>query len=745
MHKAEPYATQGCEMVKDEFSTAKRHSAWFAQRASQTLHQAHAGELEDFWRRRAPSSWDPKLPHWECAGPFNIAGRVTALIVHPNDPQRLWAGAAAGGVWSSANGGASWQSCWPIWASPNIGALASDPADPNLIYCATGEANLSLDCYPGTGLYISRDGGANWELLAAADTHNLPCRIGVLLPRGLTPSMLYLGGLTLDEQHPAGLYGSPDGGKTWLRENGPSCSNYWCHSLAAHPEGFLLAGLELGGAQTGIWRRVGNGTWKQLHGGLPAGDKTGRISLAMAPSRPDTVYALVANRLGSEVVGVYRSRNGGEHWQEVGGAHFAAESQSSYNNTIAVHPDDPDTVVCGLNEIHITRDGGATWRRASHWDADEGSPEYVHSDQHAIVLPGGNLIYAANDGGVAASEDLGESWSMRPRGMVNTMFYDIDVAPANGKIFGGGAQDNGCLVTGVTAKQGDFLRVLGGDGAWMVFDPEDEHHVVGSRSDIHIFRHAAAQHWSEDFWEEIGPKGMKPDEHHQNAIAVLEIDPAHPRTLWVGSRRLWRTTRDGREWQPVSPEFDGSAITAIEIPPNERGQVWAGTRNGGIFRSLDDGETWSGDLSGPEIPPRVITRIESHPRKAARLVVTIGGTGMVSRAMPRPRRHGEMPITSGLENIAHVFLSEDGGLSWRPIGTPEMPDVAYHAAVFETHEPYRLFVANDCGVWMTEDFAAWTDVSTSLPNAMISDLVYHHRDRSLTAATHGRGIWRVIL
>jgi hypothetical protein len=102
-------------------------------------------------------------------------------------------------------------------------------------------------------------------------------------------------------------------------------------------------------------------------------------------------------------------------------------------------------------------------------------------------------------------------------------------------------------------------------------------------------------------------------------------------------------------------------------------------------------------------------------------------------------------MTSGTENIAHVFLSEDGGLSWRPIDTPEMPNAAYHAAAFETHEPYRLLVANDCGVWMTEDFVAWSDVSTTLPNAMISDLAYLYRDRSLIAATYGRGIWRVIL
>ena len=286
--------------------------------------------------------------------------------------------------------------------------------------------------------------------------------------------------------------------------------------------------------------------------------------------------------------------------------------------------------------------------------------------------------------------------------------------------------------------------MLGGDGVGMVFDPADEHHVFASRSDIHIFRHTAAQHWSAAFWEEISPKGMKQNEHYQNAIAVLAKDPVEPRTLWVGSRRLWRTTDDGREWQAVTLELDGSAITAIEIPP-AAGQVWAGTRNGGIFRSLDGGKTWSGDLSGPEIPSRVITRIESHPRKTSRLVVTIGGMGMVSRAIPRSRAHHAIPMTGGAEGVAHVFLSEDAGLSWRPIDTPEMPDVAYHAAVFETHEPYRLFVANDCGVWMTEDFAAWTDVSTTLPNAIVSDLVYHHRDRSLTAATYGRGVWRVIL
>ena len=173
--------------------------------------------------------------------------------------------------------------------------------------------------------------------------------------------------------------------------------------------------------------------------------------------------------------------------------------------------------------------------------------------------------------------------------------------------------------------------------------------------------------------------------------------------------------------------------------------MWAGTRNGGLFRSLDGGASWSGDLSGPQIPARVVTRIESHPRKASRLIVTSGGAGLVSRSTSRARRYSVTHAASQIAAYPHIFLSEDNGVFWRPIDSPHMPNSACHAAIFETHKPYRLFVASDFGVWMTLDLSRWTDVSTTLPNVMISDLVYHHGSRSLTAATYGRGIWRAFL
>jgi len=732
-------------MVKDEHSPYQGHCAWFTQRSAYPLRDAHPERLEPFWALRRERKAGEHGIDWKCAGPLNIAGRVTALIAHPSDPKKLYAGAAAGGVWRSADGGRHWENCWPEWINPHIGALAFDPRNPATIYCGTGEANVSPDAYPGSGVAVTRDGGDHWDLIADAGNESLPRRIGAICPDPHKPGRIYIGGINLEETQFAGLYWSEDGGKTWHRENFFSLNSYWCHDIVPHPDGSLYAALYLGGAQTGVWRKDAAG-WKRLGKGMPGGDHMSRISLAPAPSNPDVIYALVGARAGKLVLGVYRSRDRGESWENISGNEFVNENQSRYNNTIAVHPSNPDVVVCGVTDVHVSRDGGGHWVRASQWDADPAAPVYAHADQHALVLPGGDLVYAAGDGGVFASEDLGQSWTPRMGGMSTVMFYNIDVSPVNGRVMCGGTQDNGTLLSGLGHQPGEWTRVLFGDGAWTAFHPREATHVYGSTSAIRIHRHTAGEHWAPETWLDKTPKDLTPAEHAQVAIAVMVIDHEHPSTLWFGSRRLWRTTDDAQTWQPASPVFDGSAITAIEIPPAAPDQVWVGTMSGGIFRSLDRGANWSGDLSGPEVPARYISRIETHPRSAARLVVTVAGTGVVSRMVPIHTERSAYGVAAAKEDsLKHVFYSEDAGITWRPIESGDMPDVAYHAAVFETHEPHRLFVANDCGVWMTSDLEKWTDVSAGLPNSIVNDLVYHHKDRALIAATYGRGAWRAVV
>ena len=347
------------DMVNDEFSTFKRHSAWFAQRASGHPRGRHA--TGGFLEPARASLGDPDCPVGSAPVLSTWRGASPHCWFIPHDPRRLLAGAAAGGVWSSHDGGAEWRSCWPCLGQSHIGALAFAPGDPDTSYCATGEANLSPDCYAGNGIYVSRDGGSELGVLATPRPAQPAAQSrGDCCPR---PGKLYLGGLTHDENDPGGLYASTDGGTTWMPRIIHPSRNYACHSLVAHPEGFLLAGLELGGAQTGIWRSG----WKRRLEAIPrriaAGDKTGRISLAISPSRPDTVYALVANRLGSEVLGVYRSSQRRRALAGSGRRSFFRRKAKFYNNTIAVHPEDPDTVVCGstisISAGMAARPGGA--------------------------------------------------------------------------------------------------------------------------------------------------------------------------------------------------------------------------------------------------------------------------------------------------------------------------------------------------------------------------------------------------
>jgi hypothetical protein len=154
----------------------KARSEWFRdnvawpQRDAPTLELVHE-------RARIRRTMPPHAlaSDWEMAGPTNIGGRMTAVVVHPQDQDTLWAGAAGGGVWHSTDAGITWQALWHQQESLNVGALAMDPNDPMVLYCGTGEANLSADSYPGIGLFRTQDGGATWDLIQRTSENRYSC------------------------------------------------------------------------------------------------------------------------------------------------------------------------------------------------------------------------------------------------------------------------------------------------------------------------------------------------------------------------------------------------------------------------------------------------------------------------------------------------------------------------------------------------------------------------------------------
>ncbi|MEW6736302.1 MAG: hypothetical protein AB1489_33725 [Acidobacteriota bacterium] len=704
----------------------KSRSIWFQSRVAWPVREPSVQRLIKERSRVKKELLHQANADWQSVGPTNIGGRLTSIVCHPQQPERIWVGAAGGGVWYSPDAGKTWLSQWHKQDVLNVGSLAIDYKNPNILYCGTGEANLSADSYPGVGIYKTTDSGKNWKLFAPAEKAGIPNRIGVIAIDPFNSQHIRIAGIGYGQMASnndfGGMYYTLDGGKNWMRETFISSNNYWCHCIVFHPQekGVIFATFTERGARNGIYRSMDGGkNWTQLTIGLPDTDRIGRTTLAISPSNPDVIYAFAADLKSDRMdllLGVFRSHNGGNSWVNIAGNHFIKEGQISYGNTIAVHPTKPNFVICGGVDLHISRDGGKTWDRATKWNVQRGRFNYAHADHHCLLMsdarPG--LIYDCNDGGLDVSEDAGKNWENRSNGLAITMYYDLDVAQSDGRLFGGGSQDNGTLITQTGASDNHF-ELLGGDGGWIVFDRKIAGHIFASYQNLHIYRFKPGE-----IPVDVSPSA---DEAEQDFVwmAYIALDPNNSRIVFSGSYRVWRSKDDGNHWTAVSPSLDDSQISAIEIARANSKNIYVGTEDGGLFRSLDGGENWSANLAGATLPGYIITRLATDPRNANHLFATVANFGH-----------------------SHVYASKDGGISWQDIDRGQLPDVPHHCIAIRPDAPDTILVCNDVGVFMTDNLGStWTNLSGNLPNTIVVDLVYHVENRILSAATYGRSIWRL--
>jgi len=720
-----PRKKRGRAAPQPRLSHHKARSAWFQARAAWPVREARVRTVIDE-RARVAKSLAPLagIGSWELSGPTNIGGRLTSIVHHPADPGRIWVGSAGGGVWYSPDAGQSWQAQWHDQDVLNVGSLALHPTNPEILYCGTGEANLSADSYPGVGIYKTEDGGQSWQLLAGAETARIPRRIGVIAIDPSDPDHIRLGGVGFDEVGQkndfGGMYVSRDGGVTWARETFVSKDNYWCHAIVFDPSrpATLYATMTARGMANGIYRSADGGqSWRQLTQGLPSPDRFGRTSLAISRSKPNVLYALAADAASDRadlVLGVFRSADGGDSWTNVAGDHFEAEAQINYGNTIVVHPEDPNFVLCGGVDLHLTRNGGATWTQVTHWNARRTDPDYAHADHHCLAMPAAQpgRIYTTNDGGLDMSDD-GEVWVNRSNGLAVTMYYDMDVAQSDRRVYGGGTQDNGSLIT-TNGQPNDHAEILGGDGGYLVFDPGEAGHLFASYYNLHIYRFRNGKS------RNVSPPAKK-EEQNFIWMCFIALHPGDPDTIFTGTYRVWRTGNDGALWEPVSPPLDGAPISAIEVARADPARIYVGTENGGIFRSLDGGGTWSANLATPTIPGHAITRLATAAGDAKVVYASVANFGH-----------------------SHVFRSGDGGATWEDVDRGLLPDVPHHSIVIPADGTERVFVANDVGVFVSADEGtSWKSLTKGLPHVMVVDLAYHLESHTLYAATYGRSLWRL--
>ena len=663
---------------------------------------------------------------WTQAGPYNIGGRITAIAATPSE-DAIYIGAANGGVFKSVNGGVNFQPVFDDAGVYSMGALALDPGDPNTIYAGTGEANSSVDSYDGAGLFRSQDGGATWSYVGLEQTR----RIARVAVDPFNSSRIYVAamGTQFSTSPERGLYRSEDGGASWTKVLFVSDSTGVTDVVInpVHPDTVYCATWErvrhytyrrAYGPECGIWRSADHGTtWTRLSTGLPApSDAVGRIALAIARSRPSTIYAQITSHSGSNYdgLGMYRSLDGGSTWARRDVSAFTGNfgGFAWYFGDMAVDPTNPNIVYSlGLALLRST-DGGATY----------GDLTPGHTDQHALWLNPANPahVFAGNDGGFFYST-TGTSSMTKCVDLPISQFYAGTIDPTNPARLVGGTQDNGTLLT--TGSPTAWTQIIGADGFQCIVDPVNPSIVFGEWQNC--------SGGSGLLRANTFPTGfVSSDRYGWNT--PIAMDPSNHNVVLVGSQRVYRSTDNGMSYTTISGDLTTNpvssltfgTISTLAISPLNPSLYYVGTDDGRVWRTLDAGVNWTNVSAG--LPVRSVTRMVPDVAMPGVVYVTLSGFGQD-------------------EHLAHVYRSANYGLTWASI-SGDLPDAPANDLIVDPADPNTLFLATDFGVYVTNTLgASWSPLGHGMPLQTVFDLSFHPASRTLVAATHGRSQWKLDL
>jgi photosystem II stability/assembly factor-like uncharacterized protein len=717
------------ERGSERSEQTKTPNDWFfAQRAfpsGQINKAAHLRAVRQAQALRALQKSNAAT-EWKPIGPRNIGGRITALAVHPLDPNIIYLAAAAGGVFLSTDRGAHWSPIFDEQPSLSIGALAIDPNNPDVIYAGTGEANSSGDSYAGDGIYKSTDAGLTWHNIGLENSDH----IGRIAIHPKNSGIIYVAacGQLFGTNAERGIYKTSDGGQTWER------SLFLTDSTAAidvvinpeNPDTVYAAMWErirspyrrkVGGFSTGIYRTFDRGAnWELLTLGLPqASATTGRIGLAIAPSDPATIYSIHADHPGN-FAGIYKSTNHGDSWQRVqdGSISGLFSSFGWYFGNIKVDPNNANTIYAlGVDFVKSTN-GGNSWSSIRRG---------IHVDQHAIEFDpaNSNRVFVGNDGGFYVSENGGGSWT-KSLDLPITQFYAGTIDFLNPERSYGGTQDNGTMRT-LTGRDDDWDEIYGGDGFYCLVDYTDARYVYAESQFGGLGRSTDGGNTFLNARPNLGSG------ERTNWSTPVAMDPNNPRVLYYGSNRLYRTSNRAVSWTAISPDLTNgsqpanlsySTLTTIAVSSLDSNLIYVGADDAHVWVTKDRGQNWIDIRAG--LPNRWVTRVAADPFDANVAYVTFSGHA---------------------ENIdaPHVFRTSNQGATWSDISS-NLPEAPINDIIIDNENPAVLYLGTDVGVFYSANTgSSWSVLGSGLPFSPVHDLTLHPITRTLRAATHGRSFY----
>ncbi|MBE50218.1 MAG: glycosyl hydrolase [Flavobacteriales bacterium] len=690
-------------------------------------------------------------------GPALMSGRISDIVIHPNNEHIWYVTAGSGGVWKTENAGTTWKPIFDNEKSYSIGCIALDPQNPNIVWVGTGENVGGRHVAYGDGIYRSLDGGKSWKNMGLKTSEHLSKII--IHPKNSNIIWVASQGPLWSNGGERGIYKSIDGGHTWERTLG---DDEWVGATdiiidprnsdvlyaATWQRHRTVAGYLGGGPGSGIYKSLDGGdTWKKLKNGLP-NSNMGKIGLAISPQKPDVIYAAI--ELNRRTGGVYRSENKGMSWKKMSNA-VSGGTGPHYYQELYVSPHNFDELYLADNYMQYSNDGGKTFSRMNETEK--------HVDNHAVAFKKNdpNYILVGCDGGLYESFDKTLNWKFIDN-LPLTQFYKIAVDDTEPFYFiYGGTQDNNTQgapsrtdnIHGI--RNSDWFIVLGGDGHQPATEPGNPNIVYAQWQRGNLNRHD--RRTGENTYIKPQPRIGEKTERY-NWDAPILVSPHKAEKIYFGSQRLWVSNDRGDSWEAISDDltkniervktpFFGqvqkwdnawdiyamsnySTITSISESPIKEGLIYVGTDDGVIQITKDGGLKWRKvDFS----------QINGLP-----------STAFVNDI--KADLHNENIVYAIFDNHKYgdyepyLYISYNKGRSWKKISN-DLPKNTLLWRIVQDHvDKNLLFLGSEFGVYFSNNKGKnWHKLHGGVPNISIRDIAIQKRENDLVLGTFGRGIY----
>jgi photosystem II stability/assembly factor-like uncharacterized protein len=688
---------------------------------------------------------------WRNIGP-NRGGRSIAAAGSAARPLEYYFGAVGGGLWKTADGGATWKAVTDKDVDNSaVGGVAVCEANPDIVYFTTGETDLRGNIMPGNGVYKSTDAGKTWKNVGLKAVQNFS-RVRID-PRDC--NIVFAGGFGRysGESTDRGVYKSTDGGATWRKVlyRGPR-TGVADISIDPHDPKTIYAalweawrkpwGMSSGGPGSGLFKSVDGGEhWSELtrNPGMPGG-VVGKIGVSVSPADGKRVYALIENRDG----GVFVSDDAGATWRRTNDSRDLRQRAFYYTRIIA-DPKIRDRVYVTNVQFFRSDDGGKTFPTKI---------KVPHGDNHDLwIAPNDNQrMIETNDGGANVTVNGGDSWTRQD--YATAQIYRVAISSHFPYFACGGQQDNSTIC--VPSKDWKHVNVLGGQYGFSVGGGESGY-VANDPLNPNIF-YAGSYGGALDRFDystgqtravnvvpdnPMGYSAREIGERFQWTYPIV-FDPQDKQVLYVSSQHVWRTANGGQSWDRISPDLTRNAPatlgpsggpitldqtgvetygTVFALTPSrlEKDVIWAGSDDGLVHITRDNGRSWQ-DVTPKSFPKYLkITTIEDSPNRP--------GTAFLA---------GHMFLLDDMH--PYLFKTSDYGRHWTPITKGIPHDEIVRSVREDVVRPGLLFAGTERGVWVSfDDGRSWQKLQRNLPTTQVADLAV--TDHDLVIGTHGRSFW----